>query len=97
MSAPDQFRTALGASRGRVATQLLAESLFVSALSGALGVAFAYGGVAALRGLAPADLPRLEQVGVDTRVLLFGLLVALVTGQPLHPPGSARCCCPHSP
>jgi putative ABC transport system permease protein len=73
-------RSALGASRGRVATQLLAESLFVAALSGALGVAFAYGGVAALRRLAPADLPRLEQVGVDTRVLLFGLLVALVTG-----------------
>jgi putative ABC transport system permease protein len=73
-------RGALGASRSRVATQLLAESLVVAALSSALGIALAYGGVALLRRLAPPDLPRLEQVSVDARVLLFGLLVALVTG-----------------
>jgi predicted permease len=73
-------RTALGATRGRVASQLLAESLVVAALAAAGGVALAYGGVAGLRRLAPADLPRLEQIGVDGRVLLFGLTVALVTG-----------------
>ena len=73
-------RSALGAGRGRLATQLLAESLFVAVLSAALGVAFAYGGVASLRRLAPPDLPRVEQVAVDERVLLFGLVVALVTG-----------------
>src|SRR5690606_12700486 len=65
---------------GRLASQLLAESLLVAVLSGALGVAFAYGGVASLRRLAPPDLPRLDQVAVDTRVLFFGLAVAIVTG-----------------
>jgi predicted permease len=73
-------RTALGASRGRVASQLLAESLVVAALAAGGGVALAYGGVAGLRRLAPPDLPRLEQIAVDARVLLFGLAVALVTG-----------------
>jgi predicted permease len=73
-------RTALGAARGRVAAQLLAESLVVAALSAGLGVALAYGGVEALRSVAPPDLPRIEQIAVDARVLLFGLVVALATG-----------------
>ena len=73
-------RTALGAGRGRVAAQLLGESVLVAALAGAAGVGLAYAGVAALKGLAPPELPRLEHVGVDGRVLLFGLLTALVTG-----------------
>jgi putative ABC transport system permease protein len=73
-------RTALGAARGRVAGQLLAESLIVAGLAGAIGVALAYGGVALLRELAPANLPRIEQVEVDARVLLVGLGVALATG-----------------
>ena len=74
------LRTALGAARTRVAGQLLTESLLVAALAGLLGIAFAYGGVAWLRWLAPPDLPRLEQVAVDGRVLAFGLAVALATG-----------------
>jgi putative ABC transport system permease protein len=73
-------RTALGAPRGRVASQLLAESLLVSMVAGALGALLAWGGVSGLRRLAPTDLPRLEQVVVDGRVLLFGLTVTLITG-----------------
>ena len=73
-------RTALGAGRARVATQLLAESLVVALGAAVAGVALAYGGVALLRAIAPADLPRLEQVAVDARVLGFGLAVALATG-----------------
>jgi predicted permease len=73
-------RTALGAARGRVAGQLLAESLLVAVLAGAMGVALAYGGVAALKALAPANLPRIEQVLVDGNVLAFGVAVALLTG-----------------
>jgi putative ABC transport system permease protein len=73
-------RTALGAARGRVAGQLLAESLIVATLAGAIGVGLAYGGVELLRWLAPANLPRIEQVDVDARVLVAGLGVALTTG-----------------
>lgn len=73
-------RTALGAGRVRVASQLVAESLLVSLAAAVAGVAVAYLGVAGLARLAPADIPRLEQVAVDGRVLAFGLGVALATG-----------------
>ncbi|MFN0181561.1 MAG: ABC transporter permease [Gemmatimonadales bacterium] len=73
-------RTALGASPGRVAGQLLGESLVVALLAGLVGTVFAYGGVALLKGLAPPDLPRLDAVRVSGVVLLFGLGTALVTG-----------------
>ena len=73
-------RTALGAGRARVASQLLAESVVVSLLAAVAGVALAYLGVAGLARLAPPDLPRVEQIAVDGRVLGFGVLVALGTG-----------------
>jgi len=73
-------RTALGAGRLRVATQLLAESLFVAGLAGILGVVLARLGVTALVRLAPPGLPRLAEIGVDGRVLGFGLAAALACG-----------------
>jgi putative ABC transport system permease protein len=74
------IREALGASRGRIVRQLLAESLVLAALGGAAGLALATWGVAALVHLAPAAIPRLDQVGIDATVLGFTLAVSLATG-----------------
>src|SRR5262249_56452129 len=53
-------RTALGASNGRIARQLLTESFLVTALGAIAGVAFAYAGVHALQTLRASELPRLQ-------------------------------------
>ena len=69
-------RLAIGASRARVVRQLLVESLVLSAVGSALGMAVGAIGVQALLRIAPADLPRLAEVGIDARVLLFTAIVA---------------------
>ena len=74
------IRTALGASRGRLVRQSLVESLLLALAGGALGVALAYAGLRALLATAPIDLPRLNEVHVDLRVLLFALAVSLAAG-----------------
>jgi predicted permease len=73
-------RAAIGAGRLRLVRQLLAESLLLATLGGALGLALAFWGVQALETLRPPDLPRLDEVGVDPRVLLFTLAASLLTG-----------------
>jgi predicted permease len=73
-------RLALGASRGRLVRQLLTESLLVSLLGGALGVALAVGGVRALVTLLPADFPRVHEIQVSVPVFVFTLGVSVVTG-----------------
>jgi putative ABC transport system permease protein len=73
-------RLALGASRGRLVRQLLTESVLLASLGGALGVLLAWGGLRVLVGLAPADIPRLDQVRVDGVVLAVVALVVMVTG-----------------
>jgi len=74
------IRAALGASRARLVRQSLVESLLLALTGGALGVALAYGGLRALLATAPIDLPRLNEVRVDVRVLLFALAVSLAAG-----------------
>ncbi len=74
------IRTALGASLTRLARLLLAESLMLAVLGGALGVAVAYGCVRLLVTLGPANLPRLAEISVDATALVFALFVSLVTG-----------------
>ncbi len=74
------IRTALGASRGRLIRQSLVESTVLALAGGALGVTLAYFGVSALLAAAPVDLPRLDEVTLDVRVLLFALGISLGTG-----------------
>ena len=73
-------RAALGASRLRIAAQLLAENLVL--IIGAVGVALLIGfaGLRALEALAPSQIPRLETARLDSTVLLFTLVVATLTG-----------------
>jgi hypothetical protein len=59
---------------------VLAETLLLAALGGAAGVAVAFGAVGAIRSAAPVDLPRLDEVAVDGRVLLFTLVLVVAAG-----------------
>jgi predicted permease len=73
-------RAALGASRLRIARELLMESLIVAVAGGVVGLLFARAVVGLLRRLAPATAPRLDEIGIDPVVLLFTLAISLVTG-----------------
>jgi putative ABC transport system permease protein len=78
------IRTALGAGRGRVARQLLTESLLIAAVGGALGILAAFWGASAFRAALPAGLVGVADVGLDLRVLAFAgaavVLAALLAG-----------------
>jgi putative ABC transport system permease protein len=74
------IRTALGASRQRLVTQQLTEAGILAVAGGGLGLLVAWGGLRLLLRLAPATLPRLEQIQLDGAVLLFTLTVSLGTG-----------------
>ncbi|MFZ0771472.1 MAG: ABC transporter permease [Candidatus Sulfotelmatobacter sp.] len=73
------IRTVLGASRTRLIGQMLAETLPLSLLGGILGIAAAYLGLRWLIRAAPLDLPRLDEVHIDARVLLFAFALSLLT------------------
>ena len=78
------IRAALGAARLRILRQFLAESALIALPAGAIGVGLAYGSLALLRPLIPADVPFAQDATVDRTVLLFTLiaasLTALITG-----------------
>ncbi len=74
------IRTALGASSGRLLRQLLTESSLFALFGAILGVGVAWSGATALVALAPADLPRLDQVALDYRVIAFTIAITFVTG-----------------
>ncbi|HTM24568.1 MAG TPA: ABC transporter permease [Vicinamibacterales bacterium] len=73
-------RRALGADRARIVRQLLTESLLLAICGGALGAILGTWGVGALKTLAPSGTPRIDEVVVDARVLLFTAALSLVTG-----------------
>ena len=72
-------RTAIGASGTRLARQLLAESLLLGSLGGLLGCALAAWALKIIASSNAADIPRLTQIAMDWRVLLFTLLVTFAT------------------
>ncbi len=73
-------RAALGAGWGQIAGELLLESLTLGLLGGALGLGVAYALLRLLAYLAPANLPRLEEIAIDAPVLLFTAAVSVLAG-----------------
>jgi predicted permease len=73
-------RTAMGAGRWRIVSQLLTESVVMASAGGLAGLALAWVGVRGLVAIAPPDLPRADEIGVDPLVLSFTLAVTLVAG-----------------
>ena len=74
------IRMALGASRRRIASQLLTESILLSLVGGGVGLLLASWGMDLLVAYGPAEVPRLRDVSLDRYVLLFTLSVATFTG-----------------
>lgn len=73
-------RTALGASRGQIASQFLSESLVLGLLGGLAGLGLAFGGVRLLTWTGPESLPRLNEIALDPAVLAFALGISLLSG-----------------
>jgi putative ABC transport system permease protein len=73
-------RMALGASRKRVVRQLLTESAVLSLLGGVIGLFLAYIAVRAFLAFGPGQMPRLEEVGINSGVLLFTFVVCVGSG-----------------
>jgi predicted permease len=71
-------RAALGANRGRIVRQMLIEGLVQGCCSGVVGLALAFGGMKTLVALIPGNVPRLDEVAIDRRVLLFTLIVSVL-------------------
>lgn len=73
------MRSALGAGRGRIVRQVLAESILLSVLAGISGFALAWWSLRGLVGIVPDGLPRVEAIRIDGMVLLFSIAVVFLT------------------
>lgn len=73
-------RVALGAGQGRIARQLLTESLLLALVAGTVGVGIAIAGVRGLVAIAPPRLPRIDAIHVNAMALLFTLSTATIIG-----------------
>ncbi len=73
-------RAAIGASRGQLIRQVLAESLVLSILGAACSIFIAYGAIGLILRVAPADIPRLDEIRLDVHVFLFSLTISIMTG-----------------
>jgi predicted permease len=74
------MRAALGASRGRIRRALLAESVVLALVGGAVGVALAWVSIGVLRTMAPAELPRVDEISIDLTVLVFTVAISVLSG-----------------
>ena len=74
------IRAAMGASRGRVLRQMLTESFLLSAIGGIAGLVLSIWLTQALLSIVPEGAPRLDQVGIDYRVLTFAFMISALTG-----------------
>ena len=74
------IRSALGANRGQIARELLLESLTLGVAGGIVGLALASAALRVLIAMAPAHLPRVDQIAIDGVVLLFTLVISLFAG-----------------
>jgi predicted permease len=74
------IRAAMGAERWHIIRQLLTESVVLSLIGGALGLLLAYWSVRALVAVNPGNVPRVQEMGIDTSVLLFTVIVSVGTG-----------------
>src|SRR5262249_41447786 len=73
-------RSAIGASRWRLMRQMIVESLTLSAVGGACGALIAYGAIRVILALAPADVPRLDEVHLGARTVIFTLIISTIAG-----------------
>lgn len=73
------MRAALGAGRPRLVRQLLTEALLLACMAGALGILVSQGATRILLLFNPGNIPRLSEMSVDARVLLFALGISMVT------------------
>jgi len=73
-------RLALGATRSRMIRQMLTESMLLSVLGGTAGVLTAFSTLGFLARFVPANVPRLNSIGIDWMVLAFALLISVLTG-----------------
>jgi len=74
------IRSALGAGSGRLVRQALAESLLLSGIGGVFGMAIAYAAIRLILARAPVDLPRMDEVHPDVRLLLFTVAISALAG-----------------
>jgi predicted permease len=74
------IRSALGASRGQLVSAMLTESVVSAAVAGVVGLGLAAGGIQLLLALAPEGIPRLEEIGIDTTVLIFTVAISILCG-----------------
>ncbi len=74
------LRAALGAGRARLIRQLLTESVLLAIIGGAIGVALAFIGVRTFAAFGPREIPRINEIGVDSTVLAFSILIIVLTG-----------------
>ena len=74
------LKAALGANAGRLLRQVLTETVLLALVGGAVGLTLAFWAVNTAVRLAPAGIPRIEEIGINATVLLYALLVSSTTG-----------------